>query len=123
MAMTDMKRTKADKKAREKRYDNMSVGGGGDDYHHGLNVSLGHEELSKLGINKMPTVGDKLHLHAHAHVKSVSEDHRDGGKKERRVELELRKMQIKKKGGRKEGMVADPAADGAKAAMDKALAD
>lgn len=120
MALKDMKRSKADKKAQEKRYD--SIGSpGGDDYHHGLGVSLGHEELTKLGMTKLPRVGDKLHLQAHAHVTSVSENHRDGGKKERRIELQLRKMEVAAVNRAQKEDVHEGKLTGAKAAMDQAL--
>lgn len=120
--MIDMKRTAAEKKARDKEYEGGKIGG--EDYPYGLGVSLGHDELTKLGIHTLPTVGSKIMLHAHAHVKSASESSRDGGRKERRVELELRHMNVE--GGGKAGK---PKADtseegmrrGAKAAMDKVL--
>lgn len=120
MAMVDMKRTKADKAAQKKRYD--TIGGiGGEDYHHGLGVSLGHEELSKLGISEMPQVGDKLQVTAHAHVTSASENHRDGGQKERRIELQLRQMEVSAVKRAQNEDVHEGKLRGAKAAMDQAL--
>jgi hypothetical protein len=112
-----MKRTAAEKKARDKSYEGKI---GGDDYPYGLGVSLDHDSLSKLGIHTLPKVGSKIKLHAHAHVKSASEESRDGGQKTRRVELELRHMML-------EALKPEHANDeegnlkGAKAAMDKAL--
>jgi hypothetical protein len=119
MALVDMKRTKAEKKDSESKY-NTPCSPGGDDYPYGLSVRLGSEELKKLGISSLPQVGEQLELCATAYVKSASENQRDGGKKERSVELELRQMSL------------EPTADatdheslmhGAKAAMDKALDD
>jgi len=118
--MIDMKRTAAEKKARDKEFDHIV---GGEDYPYGLGVSLGHDELTKLGIHTLPTVGSKIMLHAHAHVKSASESSRDGGRKERRVELELRHMNVD--GGKSGTPKADTSEEGmrkgAKAAMDKVL--
>lgn len=120
MALTDMKRTKADRKAQKEKYDTVSPGGG-DDYPYGLSMHLGHEELTKLGLDKLPRVGDKLHLRAHAHVTSVSENHRDGGKSERRIELQLRKMEVAAEKKASEGEIHEGKLTGAMAAMDKAL--
>lgn len=92
--MKDMKRTKKDLD-KHKDADAMSPIGAQNDYPHGLSVHLDHESLSKLGMHKLPKVGDKLHLHAHAHVTSVREEHRDGGKANRHIELQLRKMDLK----------------------------
>lgn len=113
--LTDMKRTPTDKKAEEKKHERI----GQEDYPYGLRVSLGHEEMAKLGIDSMPKVGDKVHLQSHAHVISTHEHSRDGQKPNRGVELELRHMAVGSKP--QEGMVANPAADGAKNAMDNAL--
>jgi len=91
----------------------------GDKYPYGLRVRLGHEEMSKLGMDSMPKVGDKVHLQSHAHVVSASESSHEGDEEPNRsVELELRHMAI---GKRKEGTVEDATADGMKGAMDEAL--
>jgi hypothetical protein len=115
--MKDMKQTKAETKA-QYGLPPKSDAPAGDTYPHGLSVRLDHESLSKLGVNKLPAVGDKLHLHAHAHVTHVSEEHGEGGKSRRHVELQLRKMDLQQKPNdeaeQKEGM---------KAAMNKALSE
>jgi hypothetical protein len=114
MALVEMKRSKA---AKKKDAEGPSIGG--DDYPYGLRVNLDHESLQKLGIDKLPSVGDKMHLHAHAHVVSAEERSSEGGKKHRSVSLELRKMQI----GEHEGETASQTrlANGAKKAMDEVL--
>jgi hypothetical protein len=123
--LTDMKRTKADKKAEDEKYAGHKLGG--EDYPYGLSISLDHHSLKKLGLHdKLPKVGSKIKLHAHAHVKSAREEQREGGKTHRHVELELRHMAIEHKGG-------DPALEhdkadqeknkGMKKAMDEALAE
>lgn len=112
--MTHMARTKKERKEAMK-----PKGLDGDTYPYGLRVRLGHEEMSKLGMDTMPKVGDKVHLQSHAHVVSASEHHHEGDEEPNRsVELELRHMAV---GKPKEGEVANPTADGMKNAMDAAL--
>jgi len=115
--MVDMKRTKAEKKAR----DSAKPSSLEDDYPYGHRVHLDHDDMEKLGMD-MPQVGDKFHLRAHAHVASASEDSREGGKKHRRIELHLRKMAIEH-GNKSETAKGERAAKGAKAAMDTALGE
>lgn len=105
------------RKEREKTSPKLHSEGKGPHYPYGLEVSLEHEQLNKLGMDKLPKVGDKLHLHAHAHVTHVSEHSEEGGKKRRSVRLQLRKMHIQ------DGELAPERdlAKGAKRAMDKAL--
>lgn len=124
--MVHMARTAADKKAEKDKYSNKTLGGSGeDDYPYGLSVSLGHEELNKLGLNgPLPKVGSKIPLTAHAHVKSTSEESTDGVKR-RRMTLELRHMALdhgqQAKGADPEA-AEEATAKGMKGAMDKALA-
>lgn len=123
MKMVDMKRTKADKKAEDAKYEAHKVGG--DDYPYGLTVSLDHHGLKKLGMHdKLPKVGSKIKLHAHAHVKSAREEQREGGKTHRHVELELRHMAVEHEG--KDSAVEREEDDqkktaGARKAIDEAL--
>jgi hypothetical protein len=124
MALVDLKRTKADKKA-DKDGMKSSPGIDQEDYPYGTRIHLGPEELDKLGMSDNPKVGDSVHVHGHGHVTSVSEDHRENGKKHRRVEIHLKHMEVKKgehKPGRAGGEKADQA-DGMKGAMDGALAE
>jgi hypothetical protein len=121
MALVDLKRTKEEKKAETKTAPSI----GGEDYPYGTRVRLGDEELDKLGMSKLPQVGDGMHVHGHGHVTSVSEDHHEGGKKRRHVEIQLRHMAVKPgehKQGRAGGKSADQA-DGMKNAMDSALGE
>lgn len=122
MALVDLKRTKQDKKQDKA---NMPSSIGQEDYPYGTRVRLGDEELDKLGIDELPQVGDGMHVHGHGHVTSVSEDHHEGGKKRRHVEIQLKHMQVEpgehKQKGRVGGKDADQA-DGMKRAMDGALA-
>ena len=71
-----------------------------DPYSYDHRVTLDDEALSKLGIDT-PKVGDVFDVMAHGHVRSVSQDESENGKKSRRVELQLKKMAAQKrsKGG------------------------
>jgi hypothetical protein len=118
MKLTDMKRTAADKKAEDAKYEGHKLGG--DDYPYGLSISLDHHSLKKLGMHdSLPKVGSKLKLQAHAHVKSAREEMREGGKKHRHVELELRHMAVDKGGS--EADSDEETNKGMKGAIDKAL--
>jgi hypothetical protein len=91
--LVDLKRTKADQKA-----DKPTPAGPADDpYPYGLRVSLGEDELKKLGVD-LPKVGTKMHLRAHAVVHSASQDERQGGKRNRRVELQIQRLALEKRG-------------------------
>lgn len=118
--MTDMKRTKA-----ERKENNSPMKMGEDDYPYGLSVRLDHHSLKKLGMHegKLPKVGSKIMLHAHAHVKSTSESSHDGGKPDRHMELELRHMAVEGKGESEEKGEGDTEEmnKGMKHAMDKAV--
>jgi len=85
----DLKRTKAEKKAREESYKLPSPDG--EDYPYGLNIRLSQEELTKLGIKELPEAGDEIMLEAVATVISTSNNERNG-KSDRSIELQLRKL-------------------------------
>jgi len=88
---------------------------------HPPTIYLHEDHLKKLGIHTMPTVGDKLHIAAHAHVGATSEnqDKGDGGKARRSLTLHLHKMEVG--GGKQPEMSDESQTAGAKAAIDKAL--
>jgi len=113
--LVDLKRTKAEKTA-ENKPGRME----GEDYPYGLRVSLDHHAIKKLGIGKLPKAGDKIHIHAKAHVRSVESRSGDGGDRQR-IELELRHMAVEatKKASEQEEQEGNLTV--AKAAMDKAL--
>ena len=82
-------------------------------------LSLTHEHLKKLGL-KMPAVGDKLKLHAHAMVHSTSEnqDRGDGGKRAH-VTLHIHQMEVGD--GKQPGTSDESQKAGMKSEIDKAL--
>lgn len=66
--------------------------GNDDKYPYGLRISLGHEELKKLGITSLPTVGAKMCIDADVSVIAVrSEEEAEGGV-ENHVELQITSM-------------------------------
>ena len=62
-------------------------------YSYGLCISLGKEELEKLGIEKLPQAGSEMMLTAKAYVKTVRESQEKDGV-EQNVELQICAMAI-----------------------------
>ena len=62
-------------------------------YSYGLCISLGKEELEKLGIEKLPEAGSEMMLKAQAYVKTVRESQEKDGV-EQNVELQICAMGI-----------------------------
>lgn len=89
--LAHMERTKAEKKEANGLVMPKSEG---PDYPYGLRIHLNQEDLQKIGMNDMPEAGNEVHLHAKARVSSVSSDQRDGGKEERRMELQITHLGI-----------------------------
>lgn len=87
--LTDLKRTSSDKSAVTSLYEAPSDA---EEYDYGLRISLGDEELEKLGIKKLE-VGKKVMIAAVAEVIEFSENESDNGKR-RRIELQIQKMDI-----------------------------
>jgi len=87
--MVNMARTKAD----VKNYDKPTVSSPDHEkYSYGTRISLDHNDLDKLGIDKLPKVGSAMHLKGKVRVHSASEEHSVGGKKRRRLELQIEHM-------------------------------
>ena len=62
-------------------------------YSYGLCISLGDEELEKLGIEKLPEAGSEMLIKAMAYVKNVSERKEQEGVSQN-VELQICAMGI-----------------------------
>lgn len=123
--MKDLVDLKREKEPQGKKSE-PELHGAHEDYPYGTRLHLEHEELQKFGLHeKLPAVGHKMRLHGIAHVVGVHEDNREGQKPRRRVELHIKQMALhphnEEKTGRVPGKHSDMA-DGAKAAMDGALA-
>lgn len=63
-------------------------------YPYGLCISLGKDELEKLGITSLPTVGAAMNVMARATVKSVSSYETQGEGADMRVELQITDLEI-----------------------------
>lgn len=61
-------------------------------YPYGLCISLGKEELEKLGITALPKVGGEMMITAKAVVKSTSAYDTQGEGQDMRVELQITDM-------------------------------
>ncbi len=91
--LIDMAYSKAELKVKNK---DMAIGPSGqpDPYPWGLNIRLEKESLDKLGITKLPGVGDEFHFVAVAKVTSVQSSAREGTGEESSVGLQITMMQI-----------------------------
>ena len=87
-------------------------------YSYGLCISLGKEELEKLGIEKLPEAGSEMMIKAIAYVKTVRESKEKDGV-EQNVELQICAMGIEpfdKSGDQAEELYAKKEATTPKAA-------
>lgn len=88
MKLTDMKRTKSERKT-DMPAANKIVG---DDYGYGLRVRLDKNDIKKLGID-LPAVGDYFELEAVCCVTSVSQNE-SNGHADKSVELQIEQMAL-----------------------------
>lgn len=90
--MADMKRSKESLSPK-------TVGKiGPDPYSYEHRITLDQGALDKLGVDKVPQVGDKFHVMGHGEVVRVSQ-HDEAGDKSTRVELQMKRMGVKKGAG------------------------
>lgn len=66
-------------------------------YSYEHRITLDQDALGKLGVGT-PSVGDKFHVLGHGEVTNVSSHSSEDGSKSTRVELQMKKMALKKKG-------------------------
>jgi hypothetical protein len=64
------------------------------EYPYGLCIRLGKDELDKLGITSLPTVGSKMTITAAAFVKSTSAYETQDSGKDMSIELQITDMGI-----------------------------
>ncbi len=88
--MVDLKRSKS-----EMKKSSPMVEPSHDDYGYGTRLNLEDHEMGKLGMDKMPKVGDTVHFHAKARVVSASQ-HVSKDHKNRSVGLQIEHMRIGK---------------------------
>lgn len=89
MKLTDLKRTKAEKKEREKEM--RLQGPAEEDYPYGTRVRLEHEDMEKLGLKDTPKPGAVFHIMAKGKVTHSHESADQHGKR-RHVEIHLTHM-------------------------------
>jgi len=85
--IVSMERTAAEKAKAEEACKAMPCEG--PDYPWGLCLNLGKEELAKLGITKLPEVGDEFHIYGVACVTRVSQSANKEGDESKSVELQV----------------------------------
>lgn len=99
--MASMKRAPEKKSKKSKDGGTLSAPSNSrEDYPYGLRIELDHEGMKKLGMHKMPTVGEKHHIVAHAKVTSSSEHSYDGEPKRRSVSMQITHMKMHKGKGK-----------------------
>lgn len=82
-------------------------------YSYEHKISLDQDALGKLGITKIPNVGDVFHVMGEGHVTGVQSDSTPAGGAQTRVHLQMKKMGVKPKG--------TPKASGAFEAVSKGI--
>lgn len=93
--LVDMKYTAKEKAERNKGMDAAPAEKyTGPDYPYGLNLTLEHDHLKKLGIGTMPKVGSYVNITARALVTSVRQSESTKGKPNRCVEMQLQKIGV-----------------------------
>lgn len=85
----DIKRTKADKEAEKKRWDQPYTG---DDYPYGLKLELDNETITKLGLGDMDA-DETVMIMAEGFVANDTVNKRDG-KTVRNVTIQISKLAI-----------------------------
>jgi hypothetical protein len=92
MKIVSMERTPEERAAAEARY--SSAAPSGPDYPYGLCISLGIDEMKKLGIDKLPDIGQEFHIYAVTHVTSVNASSSEGGDDSASISLQITEMGV-----------------------------
>ncbi len=89
--LVSMKRSK---KADKAKMADMPSTSSGEQYPYGLRIDLGHEEMKKLGMKKLPKAGAMHKFTAHAKVTRAEESSSEEGGKRRGMNLQIMKMKF-----------------------------
>lgn len=93
MKLADMKRTKAEKTARDRAWKDGPMMDGDSDYHRGLHIELDHDGMNKVGMTSMPKPGDEYRIEGHGRVIEASDSSREGQKSpNRRVRILVHRL-------------------------------
>lgn len=87
--LIDMKRSAPDEEAGE---DAMPASMNGEQYPYGLCMQLSEEDMAKLGLTGLPTVGTEVHGMFVAQVTSASQD--AGDDQDRRIAIQITMLQL-----------------------------
>jgi len=87
--MIDLKRTLADIKA-----DKAEMEGDSNPYPYGACISLDTDELDKLGIKNLPTVGDEYNIMAVGNVTAVRMNSYEKSGEERGITIQIKFLQL-----------------------------
>ncbi len=85
--LTDMRRSKKERKSEEVALDSEPS------IPYGLSINLDDGSLKKLGITKLPSVGDRMVVASIGVVDSVNE-HSSSRRKSRSVSIQLEKLDV-----------------------------
>lgn len=88
---------KLSKSDREKNSRTVEPGNKAPEYNYGLTIRLENNELQRLGIKTLPTVGKKIMIEAKAEVVTVSESSSVHNRGDRAVTLQITDMLIEQK--------------------------
>lgn len=92
MKLVSMARTAQEKKAAEERYKAMEPAA--EEYPYGLCITLGKDELAKLGVAKLPPVGEAVYLYVATKVTRVSASASEQGDDSQCVDLQITQMAL-----------------------------
>jgi len=81
----------------KKDFSTPSAGPKAPKYPYGLKITLGPEELEKLGISELPQVDSFVDFEAKAQVVGVSVHESEGDVNEHRLELQITEIYMKDK--------------------------
>lgn len=117
--LVDLKYTKADQKEEQAEMKMPPT----PEYAWGLQIRLEREELDKLGVKKLPSVGDEWHFNAVAEITGVSESHMASGKDECCVTLQIKMMglDLEESADEEAGEKETPASEAAEARGGRSL--
>ena len=113
MQLSDMKRSKAEKKAEAARWKSGPVD---EDYPHSLHIEFDQDGLKKLGVDDMPKPGDEYQGKFHGRVTHSSEEADEDGEPRRRVRMVMHHVGMEPKD---EEAKPDKAADDIRKAASK----
>lgn len=65
-------------------------------YPYGLRISLGPEELEKLGVTEAPELDKEMEFSVRAMVVEVEKEDVEGEEKKFKVELQIKEMELEK---------------------------